>query len=225
MPQAVHAQSACYRRYPSYGDLRQALAQEQRSQRSVVTLRNRSLSQPTKHSQRPVDRVSYCRNIFPLAGVHTDMKPAQLMQMIAAPMASLFLTLSLCVAGIGSRTPAGIRFPLLRMRASHSGLCGDDRVVVVSLRQGGDLKINQNRITWDALAPTIARIMQYRAERVIYVLPYSEISYTEFANLMDKVAGSTTDLHIALLSGNLRRTMKEHRFDTCDLDWPQSEFD
>jgi hypothetical protein len=81
-------------------------------------------------------------------------------------------------------------------------------------------RINGRDIENRRLGPVIGEIMETRAERVVYVVPESEISYERFAQALDTLNGSAQDLHIAVLSGHLRQAFFERRLSPCDLAWP-----
>jgi biopolymer transport protein ExbD len=154
------------------------------------------------------------------------MKPNQL-DMFVPSFAGLFLVLSLCAVLLRSPTSTGMRIPLLRLRAPHPKEwrdCGDGRPIVISLLQSGTLKINQDSTSWKDLAPRIAKIMEFRAERTVFVVTDSEVSNQQFAMLIDRLAGSTSDLHIALLTRDIRRTLDSDYAAFCQLEWPPSEF-
>ena len=155
------------------------------------------------------------------------MKPNQLAQLMAAPLASLFLVLTLCAFALGSNKSAGFRLPLLRVHQPQPGLwrdCGDSRVIFVSLLGTGELQINQDTITWDQLAPRIGHIMKFRAQPSIYVLADPEVSYQQFATLIDRITGSTSNIQIGLVSAGLLSSLKSQYRGPCSLDWPAYTF-
>jgi hypothetical protein len=71
----------------------------------------------------------------------------------------------------------------------------------------------------------ITEIMATRSEHVVYVLVDSNVSYLHFVNFMDQVGGSAEGIHIAVLLGEVRRTIDRDRSQFCALQWPGTKFD
>jgi hypothetical protein len=81
--------------------------------------------------------------------------------------------------------------------------------------------------------------MKSRAERVVYVIVDSELSYGQFAAFVDRIEGATDDLHVIVISGEIRREFTKDRIpvaplnpsnfmenpiSVCDLVYPTDEF-
>jgi hypothetical protein len=73
------------------------------------------------------------------------------------------------------------------------------------------------------LVPAIAELMENRAERVVYVVVDSELSYGQFASFLGKVKGATTNLHVVVVSGQVLKALQQGH-DLCDFVYPASEF-
>jgi biopolymer transport protein ExbD len=144
--------------------------------------------------------------------------------LLAAPFASLFLVLSLCAFVIQPPASTGFRIPMVRLhRNSQEGLVCDGRSEFVRLTKDGKIWINETELPMNQLRPTVTTLMENRAERVIYVVVDSDVSYGQFADLLDKVEGTTADLHILVISGENRRTL-ERGLDPCDYFYPEEGF-
>jgi biopolymer transport protein ExbD len=107
------------------------------------------------------------------------MKTRQFADILAPTFASLFLVLSLCAVLARARPFVGLQIPLLQVHAPQPGTwvdCGENRTLVVSLLKTGELKINQDPITWAEFTPRIGSIMKNRADRPVYVLADSGVS-------------------------------------------------
>lgn len=65
--------------------------------------------------------------------------------------------------------------------------------------------------------------MESRAERVVYVVVDSDFSYGRFAEFLDKISGATPDLHVVVISGEVRKAF-EKSHDLCDFVYPANEF-
>ena len=72
----------------------------------------------------------------------------------------------------------------------------------------------------------IAEVMEYRSVKTVYVIAEPEVSYEQFADFMSRITGSTSDLHIVLLTSGLRRKIEMGQVDpVCTiLDLPESEY-
>ena len=137
--------------------------------------------------------------------------------MLAAPFASLFLVLTLCSFVVQYPASTGFRIPMIRLHhdPKEPTDCGG-RVEFARLTRDGRMWINDDEFSADRLAPAIADLMENRAERVVYVVADSDLSYGQFTNFMDKVAGSTADLHVVLVSGQILRAF-ETTHEVCDF--------
>lgn len=111
----------------------------------------------------------------------------------------------------------------MRLSASTVHEC-PDRTINVGIHRNGDLYINSDNFGKEALAATIKDVMATRAERAVYVRAESETSYAQVADSLGILAGSTQYLHIALISGTVRREEEKDPFVFCNLQWPSSEF-
>lgn len=148
----------------------------------------------------------------------------RLRSLLAAPMASLFLMLSLCVFVVQRPGSTGTRIPMIRLH--HDPLeptdCGG-RTEFVRLTKDGKTWINEAEITPDRLAATVSYLMENRAERVVYVVVDSDLTYGQFAEFLATVENATTDLRVVVVSGEILRAFKENH-DLCDFVYPANEF-
>jgi len=140
--------------------------------------------------------------------------------LLAAPMASLFLIL--LVFGLIDWRPAsvGFRVPMIRLHhdPNEPSDCGG-RAEFVRLTKDGRTWINSEEIPAGQVQAAVAAQMANRAERVVYVVADSELSYGQFASFLDRVSGATSDLHVVLVSGEIRRAF-EKNYDVCDFRYP-----
>ena len=151
----------------------------------------------------------------------------RLRTLLAAPLASLFLILSL--SAFGGRTPPSYGFLIPVIQLHHEPQeptdCGG-RSEFIRLTKDGKTWINEDEFPPAQIAPAIASMMESRAERVVYVVVDSELSYWQFAGFLDQIQGATSDLHVVLVSGVVRREF-ETSHDLCDFVVPvqaSSEF-
>ena len=145
----------------------------------------------------------------------------RLRMMLAAPMASLFMVLILCLFAVRTPGPSvGIRIPVIRLRTAPTQFTCDGRFVFVQLLADGSTRINTDDIAPDQLAPKIAEIMQYRAERVVYLIAAPEVPYRRFVDAIDEMSGATADLHIAVLTQQIWNTYRQQSLEPCQIVWP-----
>jgi len=69
----------------------------------------------------------------------------------------------------------------------------DIRTVVVSVEEGGGLKINQDAVTKDQLGPRLVDIFKTRADRVMFVRGAPDILFREVADVIDIAKGAGID--------------------------------
>ena len=90
------------------------------------------------------------------------------------------------------------------------------------------MKINEEQIREEDLALRVSNIMESRAERVIYVVPSPGIPYSRFVQTLSTLKKTVPDLHIGVLTGELRDAyMKPSPLWSdlpCDIDWPAGEY-
>ena len=89
--------------------------------------------------------------------------------------------------------------------------------------QDGRTWINETEVPSIKLAQNISSLMENRAERVVYVIVDSDMSYGQFADLLGKVKGATTDLHVVVVSGATLKAFEESH-DVCDFVYHGNEF-
>ena len=146
-------------------------------------------------------------NIPPFGGVCRSMDFNRLQSLIAAPLASLFVILCLCWFGAQRpREPVGINVPTLKMRRHSVGYgCEDDRWVVVWLRGGGKLQINETPMEREQLAPTIRLIFENRVSRVAYLMADPGVNVAEAAWALDSIGSATSGMHVVLMTPNFKK--------------------
>jgi biopolymer transport protein ExbD len=133
--------------------------------------------------------------------------------LLAAPLASLFLVLSFCAFVMQRPVSAGMNVPMTGVREIPSENCFSglrDRDIVLRIKDDGSTWINETRLKREDIRSIMSEIYGYRAERITYFLVAPNVTYGEFADVFHSAASSTPDLHIGLLT----RQIKEH-LDHC----------
>ena len=148
----------------------------------------------------------------------------RLRALIAAPVASLFLILTLCTFAVQRPRSVGIRIPMIRLHRNplESTDCGG-RAEFIRLTKDGRTWINEIEVPANRIATAVSVLMENRAERVVYVVVDSDLSYGQFAEFLGKIKDATTDLHVVVISGTILRAFEESH-DLCDFVYPTNEF-
>src|SRR5271169_6761579 len=133
----------------------------------------------------------------------------RLFSLLAVPLAGIFLILILCTFAMRKPVSTGIRIPVIRLHhdPNEPTDCGG-RSEFIRLTRDGRTWINEDEIPRDQLVPKIAELMESRVERAVYVVVDSEMSYGQFAEFLGQVAGAATDLHVVVVSGEVRRALE-----------------
>jgi hypothetical protein len=139
---------------------------------------------------------------------------------VAAPVSGLLLVLGLCCFVNFAPASTGMEVPLLHLRSTPADFSCDGRFEFVQVLADGSTRINGREIPGDRLGPVIAGIMETRAERVVYLVPDTEISYGRFAQTLGTLNNAADGMHIAVLSGHVKSAFSERRLSPCDLVWP-----
>lgn len=155
----------------------------------------------------------------------------RLRALVAAPVASVFLVLSLCAFVIQTPRSTGFRIPMPRIqRHANWRECEDDMPIIVLVHKDGNIFIRQTQESPRDLAPTIASIMANReSERVVYVMPDPDVPFSLLANTYEKISNSTTNIRIFLVTERMRRLAESKDSDgilwgICDLEWPENGY-
>jgi biopolymer transport protein ExbD len=147
---------------------------------------------------------------------------------VAPSLATLFVLLTLCIFAVQSTPSTGIKIPILRLHHHKDQLTCDGRWEFVQLLDDGTTKINEEQIREEDLASLVNNIMESRAERLIYMVPSPAIPYSRFVGTLSTLRKTVPDLHIGVLSGEVRDAYMKpglHRlYLPCDIEWPAGDF-
>lgn len=117
---------------------------------------------------------------------------------------ALLIVLTISAVIVQSPPSAGIRISLLRLHHHDDQISCDGRWEFIQLLDDGRTKINEDEVREEDLPSLIKKIMETRAERVVYVIPSSGIPYYRLVETISRLKNAVPDLHIALISGTLR---------------------
>lgn len=139
----------------------------------------------------------------------------------------MLVVLTLCILiARRPRVSVGLRIPTVRIPKHLSHICSDpNRVVFVRLTRDGQMWISSTVVAPDRLTAIIGLIMENRPDRIVYVSADSQVSYSQFVDLLGKIAGASPNLRIAVLSEQLQRDLEQgHGYAFCELEWPLSDW-
>lgn len=147
--------------------------------------------------------------------------------LLAPAFAALFALLTLCTLAVQYPPSMGFRVPLLRLSHVHHPICDGDWLYV-ELLDDGTTRVHGQQIRrvplddgtqnhQEDLALLVSNIMATRAERLIYVVPSSGIPYSRLLETMSTLKQAVPDMHIGVLSGEVKDAFIRHRVERPDL--------
>jgi biopolymer transport protein ExbD len=74
--------------------------------------------------------------------------------------------------------------------------------IVVQVTSGGNLLINQDKVSWDRLGPRLEDIFKQRAEKAAFVKGDDSVEFADVARAIDIMRGAGID-NVGLITANL----------------------
>jgi biopolymer transport protein ExbD len=152
----------------------------------------------------------------------------RLRKLLAAPMASLFAILILCVFVVQRPIPTGIHIPMMRARAQPLSNC-EFNGFTVYLRADGKIG-GGDRDAEVSQATILSRIVEARddiQDDTVFVITAPDASYGQFVDLIAKIHNAAPADHIAVVTpaGQVDATLVPsgaHKIwaDRCRFEWP-----
>ena len=169
-------------------------------------------------------KASGTKSRLPVSEYGMDLNRLRLL--VAAPMAGLFLVLSLCALVQQRPASVGIFIPMIRVRTIPDYDCpGVDRWIVVQLHKDGSYWINEEQVPANELRPRLTEIYENRKYKLIYMFSDPDVSFGEFASFYNTVASSTSDLRIGLRTRQLQEQFEKCPLESsCGLEWPDKTY-
>ena len=156
------------------------------------------------------------------------MDPSRLHLWLAAPMASLFLVLSLCACVLQRSNSTGIRIPMMKARAVPLNNC-EFNGFTVFLRSDGKLGGGSRdlEVQPGGLASQIAEARENIADQTIYIIADPDVTYGQMVGLLARIHEAAPPDHLAVVVREaqvvLRPTSGEPEeifADRCQFEWP-----
>lgn len=133
------------------------------------------------------------------SGVYPDVKHAQqIIELSAAPVASLFLLLTILPAAFPPSS-GGVDLWLPQRAASWRQAfdeCGDDRLIYLQLLPDGRSQINETPVRQAELQNLLTRIYETRNEEFLYFSGDARLSVAEVASVVGEAQGRLPRLRL-----------------------------
>jgi biopolymer transport protein ExbD len=78
-----------------------------------------------------------------------------------------------------------------------------ETVIVVQVRSDGSLKINEEPVSWDRLAPRLAEVYKERAQKIAFIRGEAPVEFATVARVVDVMR--QLDLSVGLLTPKLEQ--------------------
>jgi biopolymer transport protein ExbD len=163
------------------------------------------------------------------AGVEIHMNPNRLLELMAVPMACLFLILILCVFAIERPVSTGILIPMMHTRPEPLSNC-EFNGFTVYLRSDGKFAGGERDdvITRDVLLSQIRKAKDNIQDDTIFVISDPEVPYGDVVNLIADIRNTTPPDHIAVVTraGQVEGiempggSSPDIHADRCQFAWP-----
>jgi biopolymer transport protein TolR len=119
------------------------------------------------------------------------------------PLIDVLLVLIIIFMVITPRVPTGL--PTIVPQPpppNEKQQAPDNRTIVVSVLQGGKLKINQDDSDWNMLGSRLFDIFKERADKVAFVKGDDEVPFSQVARAIDIMRGAGID-HVGLITAKI----------------------
>ena len=119
------------------------------------------------------------------------------------PLIDVLLVLIIIFMVITPRTPVGLK-TLVPQPAppSKQQTEPDSRTIVVQVMTNGQLKINQDDVTWGDLGSRLFDIFKERADKIAFVKGDNNVEFAQVARAIDIMRGAGID-HVGLITAKI----------------------
>ncbi len=162
-------------------------------------------------------------------GVQRNMDLKRLRELVAAPIACLFLILILCVPTVQRPVSTGILIPMMHTRSEPLSNC-EFNGFTVYLRSDGTLAggSRDGEVSQDVMLSRIRDARDEIQDETIFVIADPEVPYGDFAALVADIHHAAPPDHIAVVTrtGQMRGWTIPDRVpvgpwaDRCRFEWP-----
>jgi biopolymer transport protein TolR len=119
------------------------------------------------------------------------------------PLIDVLLVLIIIFMVITPRTPSGLK-TLVPQPAppSQKQTQPDSRTIVVQVLANGQVKINQDDVSWSDLGSRLFDIFKERADRIAFVKGDDNVEFAQVAHAIDIMRGAGID-HVGLITAKI----------------------
>jgi biopolymer transport protein TolR len=119
------------------------------------------------------------------------------------PLIDVLLVLIIIFMVITPRTPSGLKTLVPQPTPpSQKQQQPDSRTIVVQVLANGQVKINQDDVSWDELGSRLSTIFAARADRIAFVKGDDNVEFAQVAHAIDIMRGSGID-HVGLITAKI----------------------
>ncbi len=119
------------------------------------------------------------------------------------PLIDVLLVLIIIFMVITPRTPTGLKTLVPQPTPPHQKQQQpDSRTIVVQVLSNGQVKINQDEVSWNDLGPRLFDIFKERADRIAFVKGDDNVEFAQVAHAIDIMRGSGID-HVGLITAKI----------------------
>jgi biopolymer transport protein TolR len=119
------------------------------------------------------------------------------------PLIDVLLVLIIIFMVITPRTPTGLKTLVPQPTPPNQKQSQpDSRTIVVQVLSNGQVKINQDDVTWNDLGSRLFDIFKERADRIAFVKGDDNVEFSQVAHAIDIMRGSGID-HVGLITAKI----------------------
>ncbi|MGH9687377.1 MAG: ExbD/TolR family protein [Candidatus Acidiferrales bacterium] len=119
------------------------------------------------------------------------------------PLIDVLLVLIIIFMVITPRTPTGLKTLVPQPTPpNQKQQQPDSRTIVVQVLSNGQVKINQDEVSWNDLGPRLFDIFKERADRIAFVKGDDNVEFAQVAHAIDIMRGSGID-HVGLITAKI----------------------
>jgi biopolymer transport protein TolR len=119
------------------------------------------------------------------------------------PLIDVLLVLIIIFMVITPRTPSGLKALVPQPTPpSKKQVQPDSRTIVVQVLANGQVKINQDDVSWNDLGSRLFNIFKERADRIAFVKGDDNVPFAQVAHAIDIMRGAGID-HVGLITAKI----------------------
>lgn len=121
------------------------------------------------------------------------------------PLIDVLLVLIIIFMVIQPLHPSGLKALVPQPNHEKTPPPNQDRTIVVQILDGGQVKINDQSVTWDTLGPQLEDIYKTRAQKVMFVKGDDDIPFALIAHAIDIAKGVDPSIMVGVLTPKMEQ--------------------